>query len=132
MTEAPPPSVQVEGVKPAQLHQEGNRRDKSYELRPAAGIHTEQGFLALMRPAFLPGMYSLAIASPNADAVNWLIGLYSPPNIGMIGLGSALIDSHSMALPYVVAIEALNLQNNTQGMLAALLGGDLGLLNWHS
>ena len=66
----------------------------------------------------------------NAGAVDWLVGLYSPPHIGTIGvvsaIGSALINNHSMALTNIVAIGELPGEQHTIEYLAALVGGDLG------
>lgn len=81
---------------------------------------------------FLFGVYMLALGLRNAGAVDWLVSVYSPPNVGTIGvvsaLGSALINNHSMALTNIVAIGSLpgTDTGHVSAYLAALIGGDLG------
>ncbi|MDX1540220.1 MAG: ArsB/NhaD family transporter [Geminicoccaceae bacterium] len=78
---------------------------------------------------FLLGVFTLALGLRNAGAVDWLIALYTPPDLATIGVvsavGSALINNHSMALTNIVAIDALP-GAHTRELLAALIGGDLG------
>ncbi|MFY0312855.1 ArsB/NhaD family transporter [Leisingera sp. D0M16] len=79
---------------------------------------------------FLFGVYLIALGLRSAGVVEWLVAVYTPPGIAVIGTvsaaGSALINNHSMALINIVAIEELPGEKHTVEFLAALIGGDLG------